>query len=714
MSMNSISKKIGALICAAMLVLSTSLPVHALETYDKEEVVYVKLGYDGAVDAVYVVNSFEADAKSVVSDSGNYLSVLNLTTTDPITLENGNVSFTAPGGKFYYKGVLNTLEIPWDISVSYLLDGEAIRADMLAGRNGQLQIYISLKQKESANAAYREHYAIQASLSLDSALCKNILAPDATVANVGDQKQLSYIVLPNKNKEITITADVADFKMNGISINMVPLSLGIDRPDISELKDRLSKLQDGAVELDDGSIQLKDGTTELEDGVFKFRDGVAELYDGTIKLRDRAVELNGGVSILKDGTEKLNSSTIKLWDGITAIKNKMPKLKDGTAELKNGAQKLVVGSADMKSGAVSLEAGADSLVAGAADFYAGIESVNNKSDELTAGSAAIKKGLQELALGVGGMDAESMRTATDQAATLQGGSQAFQDGLDAWLAAYGSTINPEALAAFRMLAANYAQINDGVVKIINEVSSQSTAMPKLVGGITTLSSQYETLDGGISAYTDGVQQLYVRFGEMQSGINALSGGLRELKNATTKLHSGSQELYNGTAELHSGVTMLDDGISKLQGGSMAFQDGVSKLQDGATSLYDGTLKLGDGTSKLYDGVSTTQDKMVDLIDGTSTLKDGTLDLADATGELREKTATMDHDVEEEIDTMLDEYRNTDFTPVSFTNATNSHVRSVQFVMKTADINMDSGDNEPVKEEIVPLTIWQRFLSLFKK
>lgn len=45
-------------------------------------------------------------------------------------------------------------------------------------------------------------------------------------------------------------------------------------------------------------------------------------------------------------------------------------------------------------------------------------------------------------------------------------------------------------------------------------------------------------------------------------------------------------------------------------------------------------------------------------------------------------------MDDRIDEMMDEYRTTDFTPVSFVSTKNTQVQEVQFAMKTPDIQKD--------------------------
>ncbi len=92
--------------------------------------------------------------------------------------------------------------------------------------------------------------------------CKNISAPNATVANVGKNKQISYTILPSKGIDTTITADVTDFEMGAVSINGVPLSLDMEIDD-SELMNKIEELQDAVSLACDGANELADGLGEL-------------------------------------------------------------------------------------------------------------------------------------------------------------------------------------------------------------------------------------------------------------------------------------------------------------------------------------------------------------------------------------------------------------------------------------------------------------------
>lgn len=375
--MKQTAKKAGALVLAVLCAVLGTAPALAAEVPEKDEVIYVNLTPEGEAGTIYVVNSYDLETETTVTDYGDYRSVKNLTTTGPLTQEGKKVTFTAPAGKFYYQGELDsarTGELPWSVGVKYFLDGKETPGRELAGASGHLEMRVSLRQNPDADAVWRDNYALQATIQMDTESCKNIDAEGATVADVGQKKQMSYIILPGKEKDFTITADVANFEMDGISVNGIPLVLDIDDPDTQELKDQIYDLQDGAAQLDDGALALADGVDELEYGAEALRDGAQSLQSGALQVSAGAQQLRenfdrlasilgpllssspyasvlgeykagldqlvGGASLVAGGAGDLANGTDDLYDGVL-------KLKDGVAELSDGTMQLRDQSSDI-------------------------------------------------------------------------------------------------------------------------------------------------------------------------------------------------------------------------------------------------------------------------------------------------------------------------------------------------------------------------------
>ena len=312
---------IGSLVLAASVILSQSsvAALAATENTAKEEVVYVNLNADGSVSETVVVNVF--DTSGTITDYGNYTNIEVLNTTDEASYTGSTVTVdNTSDGKLYYEGTMaEDTEIPWDITITYSMDGTEYTADEIAGMSGDLEIHIVIEENADCSGDFYEDYALQMTVALDTDLAQNITADGATVANAGGDKQLSYTILAGNGGDFTITADVTDFEMDAIAINGVKLNLDIDVDD-EELMDQITELLDAIEQIDDGASELTDGTAEVQEAVEgDLSDGVGELADGAEELEDGASELKSGTSSLKSGASSLSDGAEELEDGLEEL-----------------------------------------------------------------------------------------------------------------------------------------------------------------------------------------------------------------------------------------------------------------------------------------------------------------------------------------------------------------------------------------------------------
>lgn len=516
---NRAYKTLGALAVAATMLLSAVTPALAAEPGGKQEVVYVNLTAGGERQSVYVVNQFTLDAPGSITDYGSYTELRNLTTTDPLTAQGDTVTAQVPAGRFYYQGTLQGGEVPWLVSVRYYLDGEPVEGEALAGRSGALRIELGLHQNPNANPLFLENFALQGTVLLSGEKCRNIDAPDATIASVGEDTQLSYIVLPNKEADYVITADVTDFEMDGIQINGIPLSLQIDDPDTADLMDDIYRLQDGAVDLDDGAGQLEDGVLTLLDGVTDLRDGAQELCDGAKELYDGAGQLRGGASTLQSGA----------------------------AELQQGFDALEAGGTGLRAGIDQFQVALLQSLGGGA-MTIGLSLGASGDANLLTTSAVLLQG----------------RETPDTAALLRQG-QYLSEAIPAGIARLEELLPtlPEgeraAVSAQIALLTQMQSVNalyNGVLQYMLGVEQASSGYGQMMAGLPTLLDALGRLYGGASDLDDGAQELF-------DGVDDLYDGVGDLYDGSTALRDGTWELYDQTWDMDSTVDerideMLDE------------------------------------------------------------------------------------------------------------------------------------------------------------
>ena len=249
--------------------------------FTAEEVIYARLDATGAPKEGYAVVALNVSQAGTVTHYGDYSSVVNLSDSTPIGYSEGEVTLDATAGRSYYEGTLSEVELPWNIEISYKLDGKAVAPEELGGASGQLEIAIKTSKNEAVAGGFYDNYLLQFTITLDADLCENVAVTGGTAANAGGSKTVSLMVLPGSDGDVGLTADVHDFRMDGMTIAAAD-SLG----DMSEVTDGLGQLVDAISQLSDGASQLSSGASQLRSGASQYGSGLTELAAGSAQLTE--------------------------------------------------------------------------------------------------------------------------------------------------------------------------------------------------------------------------------------------------------------------------------------------------------------------------------------------------------------------------------------------------------------------------------------------
>lgn len=710
----NLRKSTSVFLASALLVSALPVSASAMEANtDKEEVIYVNLDNDGSVREINVVNIFGGNTEGIIIDYGKYQDVRNMTTTDTIDFSGDAIKIHSSAEKLYYEGKLESTLMPWDIQIRYFLDGREYAAEEIAGKSGEIKLTICIAQNQKYRGDFYDNYALQASLSFDTDKCKNIVAPDATVANVGSNKQLTYTILPGKGADIEITAEVSEFEMNGISINGIPLNLNIEVDDeelmeqITELLDAISQLDDGAAELHDGVFDLQDGAqsdlksgvNDLKDGAKQLHSGAADLKDGGNTLQDGAADLQNGVNALDEGIHSLHSGIGQMQEALNTLNQQSPELVNGSASFKAALTQLqkALGGVSLSTKDLSaltdassaIKAGINDLVNGITalqnnvnfDAYKGVMAQNGLNiDDLRQKNESAISGLEGLIsslstqiedlkkAGVDTSEIESQVSQLSDIISLLRANNASIGGTESYLQTVSSNLS-SLLQGATALQENYGTFDEKIGELVNKIGGLAYQMSELSSAINTLVSEYGKLDQGINGYTEAVAKIVASYSQITDGAAQLVPGSSALK-------TGSESLYSGTGELLSGIVEIYDGTGTWKDGTGTLDDGVAELLSGIAQLYDGAGELKDGTSTM-----------------------------------REETAGMDTEITDKIDELIETVTGGDFEVSSFVSDKNTNVQSVQFVIKTDGVQTEEV-SEVTEEMPKKLTVWQKFLNLF--
>ncbi len=680
--------------CSAM-VAGSIIPASAAQTTDhlKDENVYATLAEDGTVTGVYVVNEYTSKSEGKITDYGDYSSVKNLTTNETIEQNGDQISVNVPKGKFYYQGNLKTTDIPWNISISYTLDGKEISAEDLAGQSGKLKIHIEIKENKNCDSNFFENYLLQATVVLDTEKCSNIVATGATAANVGGDRQLLYNIMAGQEKEIEISADVEDFEMDGIAFQGVPMGFDIDSDsiDISDLTDKTDEIKDAVSELNDGAGQIKDATEsavtsskELNDGALQLADGIrtfrlsgmdqlssgaSELGSGSKQLSQGLTTYTAGVGNLTDGMRTYIAGVGTLGQGVNALQglSNLGAVSDGVSQMAaqvngSGSQTLAGGSAQLTEGLKALKDQVDALAAsGQIDqveaMLAQSSTLQESLKTLSEQSESLSQLLQadaQMAQAIAGEHQSVMADLNSQAAQANQEIQDLQDQATAGntkadqaiekvseLENDGTLTSEEASTLKNAIADTKVDAAAANQDISITMPQEDTAVWQQAAQLAASAETLQTASEGFSQAAAQMKQVSDACANMQD--MDLSGTVGQLQAAITAAYNGSQSLQQGIGQLGVGLTTLQENTSafpQAAQGIVALNQGFAQLQSNNQTLLDGSAALKNSGSTLNSGAASLQQGISSLQSGINSAKAGLNTLQDGANTLQSGTSAF--------------------------------------------------------------------------
>lgn len=669
----------------------------AADDYTKNQVVYTKLDGDGNKTGVFVVNSFSAPKGSTIEDAGVYDKVVNLSTTKKLADKDGHVAVEGQGEQdFVYQGDLSKdTQLPWNVSVSYKLDGKDVTAEELGGKSGKLSMKLTVapNPEYKGTGEYTDNYLVQVTGMLKDSECHKIDAEGATAAANGSNTQLTYMVLPGSTAEYTVNADVEDFEFDGWQIVGVPLSLALDvdssdmdTSQLNELEDGIAAANDGAGLVKDGAATLSealgvanngagqlmaganaaaDGVTKLADGSAQVNDGAGQVAAGAGALADGSTALDGGASQVAAGAGTLAQGTASLMSQLPTLTGGTQALAQGTGALVGGVKQLDGGLATLQEGAKQLQggvarltdqqAGAPALAAGANELKGGLDKLTAKNEELTGGAQGVAAGAKQLAGGINdGLSQETIKQIgglANQSAQLQKAVETLHD-LEAQAEKNGDAELAKGIGGVAdaiskgLQSAPSADVINGLVEQLNGLKDGAKKLDEGAAG----------LYAGVKGYTDGASIAAAGANKVAVGAAQLNGGIKQLAagvngdgtaanpglvngvNALREAVSGTGSSANPT--LLQGAMKVDAGAQALAAGGNALAGGAKALNDGAQQLAGGSAAVANGAHDLKAGAHALASGSATLAGGAGQLNDGLQFLNSQTPALKGGAATL--------------------------------------------------------------------------
>ncbi|WP_337019431.1 YhgE/Pip domain-containing protein [Oceanobacillus massiliensis] len=491
----------------------------------KDEVIYANLDAAGKQRELYVVNTFHVTEPGQITDYGDYTSISNLTNlTEMKQTQDNAIQFETDEGEFYYQGNMDGKALPWNIAISYVLDGEKISPSELAGKDGKLEIHLSTTANEEVDPIFFENYLLQISLKLDPAIFNEIQAPDGNEANAGKDKQITFTVMPEQEEELVVEANVENFEMDPIEIAATPYSMAMESPDVGGMTDDMQSLSSAIAEVNDGVGQLNQGISDLNTGASELSNGSTEYRNGITELSRSSSELINGSTSIQDALQTMNES-LQASSGSMDI-SELKALPDGLEQIAGGLQETA--------------AGLDTLKENYSTAYGTLDEAITAIPAYEINDADIE------ALYESGANEDVVNKLVETYAAAQTVKRTYSSVREAFAAVDGTLV--QVSGAISEMAENLETIAAEFSSSIEEMGAME-GLAELQEGLSTLATKYESFHSGLVSYTDGISELSGSYSELDDGIKQLSEG-------TSSLHDGASELQNGTSELQESTDNL--------------------------------------------------------------------------------------------------------------------------------------------------------------
>ena len=518
-----------------------------------EEVIYARLDASGDPQDAYAVVALTLTEDGTATHYGRYTAVSNLTDTSPIDYRSGIVTLEADAGRYYYQGTLRSAKMPWNIEISYTLNGSEIDPDELGGRSGELGVNINTSVNSGFDPYFTENYMLQISVTLDASLCENISTRNGTVASAGSDKTITFVVLPGGEGDVGFTADVTDFEMGGFTIAAVPYSMD-SMMDMSEL--------DG---ITSGIDQLTGAITQLTSGASAINDGAGALSENSATLTDASDQIESALRQIADGLQGYDLSSMtegldqlqQLPAAFTQVAAALSQAGDGLIELYGGYDQIAVG----------LHQAVDMI----GEYLPGGGTGEGDEGD-TGGGDGGNTG--------GGMNMTQMLAMANiiyQAGYMNGWVTAGGEGepnvppldMDDLLAIIGST-------------GSGTSGNGG-----DTGAGDGTTTPNPIEMLRQAADGLNTLNGYLYQAAEG---MYTMSDEMMSAAIELSSGLEGMTDFDT----------SAITELQDGMLQLSDSYEQFNSGLKSYTDGVDQLSEGMNTYTSGMYALNSETQGIPD------------------------------------------------------------------------------------------------------------------
>lgn len=696
-------KQTAAALSVVLLTGCISTPLQAAPPkVEVDESIYVNMDHYGKISDISVVKGCFLNGNTMIEDYGSYDEIINMSDRTEPTVEEGKVTWNLEDSNtqyFYYECKSEDLKtkVPWDIDISYRLNGLETRGEDLGGAQGLVSTRIHVTPREDIPDYYKNNMILICGTLVDMKNTLSIEAPGAQLQTLGTEKAAIFLALPGEESEFRIDVGSENYESMGVFFMVVPVTLDSLKVvnDVREVRDKVEDSADAVDMAMDAVFDNIDGMKEdlesVEEGLKK-AEAAHQIYDKNRESMeadaDAAIDsLENMVTYLKIINTQTEADQANLDETIDRLTGMMRTV----GGLSNFGSNMSASLDDLSGSLGQL----NEIAEGTID-----QEKVEKLQQITgiAGQQTVDVGGSQVTVDVtvGAVAADAVAEKVSEATgmpkdTVSGAIQAINSGQTQGLP-------PELVEQIgagmeqAVGGMGYEYPGDMGVKITDPSGADVGLKSFLTGYIKTLEElNAEAGDTG-KALVSNSQELLTKAGNTMGTLDSMAGSMNSMADWTDE---------QVREDLQTLITQLTDLVDCTQMTLTATQAALSSIRS--------TMELTEDT--LSSSITLT-------LNGLTGVVHSSVGIADSVDVMRDAKDTIKDAVESEFDEIEAEHNflNMDVTErfPSFTSEKNASPASIQIILRTAEISADDeADNAAdIEVEREDIGFWGRFKAVF--
>ena len=677
----------AAVLPAVMLAGAVCTPLQAkAPKVEIDESMYVNMDYYGAIDDISVVKGCFLNGNNVIEDYGEYDEIINMSDRTQPVVDNGKVTWNLEDTEkqyFYYECKSEDLKtkVPWDIDVSYRLNGVEAAGEDLGGAQGLVTTLIHVTPKKDIPDYYKNNMILMCGTIVDMKDTLSIEAPGAQLQTLGTEKAAIFLALPGEESEFRVDIGTNKYESMGVFFMIVPATL-----DSLEIVNDVREVRDT---VEDSVDAMDDALDVILDNIDGMRDDLASVEEGLKKAEEAH-------QIYDKNRESMEADADAAIASLENMVTYLEIINTQTQADQDNLDQTIDRLADMMYTIGNLSSFGSDMSANLSNLNGSLGMLNEIADG-TIDQEKIEQ-LQGIAGTAGGVTVKDIAAkAVAEAITKMGTPMNGNTIKDAYDAIKGGA-PASALGITQEMADS---IVGGMEKAVKEMGYD----PATDMGVTleNPSGADAGLKSFLTNYIATLEKLNVDAGDTGKALISNSQELLQKANSAMDTVDSMAKWTDETVreDVQTLITQLTDLISATEMTLSATQAALSSIRT-TMELTEDTLS--SSLTLTLNGLTGVMHSGVGIADGVDIMRDAKNTVKDA--------------VDNELDEIEEEHNllNLDVTESfpSFTSEKNESPNSIQIIMRTAEITADD-DTDNVTDIEVPredVGMWGRFKAVF--